>query len=253
MKRKFYCEHYNEKNIVDFTENKKTFEFKDYFKFTDQEHDDPDEIYLVRNIPLDFISVNIPFFYLQVDEYKNGIAILHRSKKAYYFKLNKDLVRFITWPTESSLDSVKQLETIDKKFSTILQKLRSCVDLKDVDCLISFNKSFLSGIYEWSVFNDASLCNLHMQSGRGRVSSELSNRIKKKIVNWDLYKKLFALNDSNIKVRLVHKNFADGVDLEISLKGDKACERQSSIILIFTREKLGSDWEISVYPSAAAG
>lgn len=251
----------NKVEIIDQRKTKKlSYNFKDfYIKSTASQVDDenPEAMYLAKNLPFDFISAGMGNFFISIDDYNDGVATIYHGQVPYYFKVVEsdfltDAARYIIWKHERSLESVQKLEKVDKEFELIIDGIRKCIAEKNYDCLISKYPEFKIGIYQWSALHDPSFCKKYQEGESVTFSEENLKNIKKRVIDWELYKQFFSFRNPQMVIHYEHRNFGREIVLSASLTGAKSCDYTSGLKIHFYKESPKTKWKVTIFSEATA-
>lgn len=234
------------------------YKYEDFYKGNIVENryvEDFEKIFSVKNLPLDFITVFLPRFNLELKHYNSGIATISDKGKLYFFKVNESDYHHsesgnIEWPSENGIDAIKNFEKNNKEFADLMNGFRQCVKAEDYNCLVKKYPDFEPGIKEWSVFKDPILCKKYQEAEGKQKKDEIIDKVTKKIVNWNLYQTFFSYNDSSMKVFIRYTDFGKETGISIDIEGETACDRMSRIGIYFKRKANASGWAYSIFSLA---
>lgn len=234
------------------------YRYEDFYKknkVNEQDSEDLEKIFTIKDIPLDFITAYPPEFYLQLKHYDSGLASISDKGKEYFFKINEADFEYtvngnILWPSMRGREAIKDFETNNKEFADLMNGFRQCIKAEDYNCLVKKYPDFEPGIKEWSVFKDPILCKKYQEAEGQQKKDEIINKVTNKIVNWNLYQDFFSYNDSTMKVSITYSDFGKETGISLDLEGETACNRVSGLSMYFRRKAKASGWAFSIHSLA---
>lgn len=217
--------------------------------------------YAAKSFDLSFLKKKSSNLFIEVEDYKEGIATIKLKNGNYYFKINKHSYFSQKWPGETlwaafvyndNVKIVKNLIQTNAQFKALFEKVKKCLDEKSKTCLVSVFGSnadlddFEKELRVASVVFDKELCNEFEKINDYAIPDSISDKVKSFEQLFLSLKKVLSLENPKAEIYIKMKDFEKYDHISFSIKRsnlESICDYGEELVIRFRLSDKG--WGLS--------